>query len=368
MKLNIGILGSRGIPNQYGGFEQFAEYLSIGLLNKGHKVSVYSSHQHTYQNKVWNGVQILHCYDPEHKIGTMGQFIYDLNCLRDARKRNFDVLLILGYTSSSVWHFLFPRNSIIITNMDGLEWKRTKFKKSVQNFLKFAEKLAVRHSDYLIADSIGIQDYLQQKYNKTSQFIPYGAVIETSFSENILESYNVKKEAYFMLMARMEPENNVEVILDGFHQSSSDFKFLVVGNPGNKFGTYLVNKYKTDTRIIFCGAIYNQSHVHNLRHFSYLYFHGHSVGGTNPSLLEAMASASLIAAHDNPFNKTVLKDNAYYFGTATDVLEIIKANVRNQSYTIYTDNNLRLIEQQYSWEKIINDYEEFMINSHKKTK
>src|SRR5690606_25316653 len=138
--MKIAIVGARGIPNFYGGFEQFAEYLSLGLVQKGHDVTVYNSHTHPYQEPTWNGVKIIHCKDPEDKIGTAGQFIYDLNCIRDARKRDYDIILQLGYTSSSIWGWLMPRRkSIVTTNMDGLEWKRTKYSKKVQKFLLFAE-------------------------------------------------------------------------------------------------------------------------------------------------------------------------------------------------------------------------------------
>src|SRR5580698_626056 len=129
MNMRIAILGTRGIPNQYGGFERLAEQLSCRLAEKGNEVFVYNSHNHFYKQKKWNDVNIIHCYDPEYISGTCGQFIYDLNCILDARKKKFDVLLILGYTSSSVWHKLLPANSTIIYNMDGLEWKRAKYSK-----------------------------------------------------------------------------------------------------------------------------------------------------------------------------------------------------------------------------------------------
>ncbi len=143
--MKIAIIGTRGIPNHYGGFEQFAEYLSLGLVEKGHMVTVYNSHTHPYQGNDWNGVKIIHCKDPEDKLGTIGQFVYDYNCIRDTRKRNYDIILQLGYTSSSVWGRLLPRKkSIITTNMDGLEWKRTKYSQKVQKFLQYAEKLGVK--------------------------------------------------------------------------------------------------------------------------------------------------------------------------------------------------------------------------------
>ena len=142
--MKIGILGTRGIPNQYGGFEQLAEYLSVGLVEKSFEVYVYNTHNHSYQEKTWNGVHIVHCFNPEKKLKTAGQFIYDLNCVRDARKRDFDILLILGYTSISVWGRLFPKKATIIINMDGLEWKRNKYAGRIRKFLFYAEKLAVK--------------------------------------------------------------------------------------------------------------------------------------------------------------------------------------------------------------------------------
>ena len=178
--MKIGIIGTRGIPNYYGGFEQFAEYLSVDLVKAGHEVFVYNSHSHPFQESNWNGVNIIHCNDPEDKMGTAGQFIYDLNCILDSRKRKFDIILQLGYTSSSIWGWLLPSKSIIVTNMDGLEWKRSKYSKPVQKFLQFAEYLGVKFSDHLIADSVGIQSYLKEKYKKDSVYIPYGANVFNS--------------------------------------------------------------------------------------------------------------------------------------------------------------------------------------------
>ena len=169
--MKIAILGTRGIPNNHGGFEQFAEYFSVYLASKNHDVYVYNSHDYPYQDKNFNGVHIIHAYDPEYKIGTAGQFIYDFNCILDSRKRAFDVILQLGYTSSSIWHWLLPKSPMIVTNMDGMEWKRSKYSTSVRKFLKYAEKLAIKSSDYLISDSIGIQDYITKTYNRTSEFI-----------------------------------------------------------------------------------------------------------------------------------------------------------------------------------------------------
>ena len=366
--LNIAIVGSRGIPNYYGGFEQMAQYLAVGLLNKGHDVTVYNSHNHPYQQDEWNGVKIVHCFDAENMIGTAGQFVYDLNCIRNARKKNFDVILFLGYTSSSVWGKLFPKNAVIISNMDGMEWKRDKYSKPVQQFLKYAEKLAIKYSHYFIADSTVIQTYVEEKYRIRSKYIPYGAEIFANKNECILAKFNVAKLNYHMLMARMEPENNIDMILNGFHSSNSEKTFIVIGNYNNSYGKLMYQKYHHDKRIHFVGAIFDAEITNTLRAFCKLYFHGHSVGGTNPSLLEAMANGSIIVAHDNPFNRAVLNGDAYYFKTPEDVRKLVVQSNGHKESAIMVKNNFVKIDNEYNWPNIVNLYEQYIIDCYNQSK
>jgi len=353
--MKIAILGTRGIPNNYGGFEQFAECFAVYLAQKKHDVYVYNSHNHVFKKAYYMGVNIIHQYDPEKKIGSAGQFIYDLNCILDSRKRNFDIILQLGYTSSSIWSFLLPKKSIIITNMDGLEWKRSKYSKTVQNFLKFAEKKAVKSSDYLVADSLGIKQYLQEKYNIHADYIAYGAEPFCKQNADLLLEYNVEKNNYNLLIARFEPENNIEVILNGIADSKDDKVFLVVGNNDNDFGNYLKKKFSKHQNIRFTGGIYNKEHLDNLRYFSNLYFHGHSVGGTNPSLLEAMAAKALIIAHNNEFNNAILRENAFYFLNAADVKHLTET-IKRKNYEQIVQDNFDTIAKEFNWNKINESY------------
>lgn len=353
--MKIAILGTRGVPNHYGGFEQFAEFFSVYLAEQGHDVYVYNSHNHPYQEKTFKGVNILHQNDPEHKIGTFGQFIYDLNCIKDSRKRDFDIILQLGYTSNSVWYFLLPKKSIIITNMDGMEWKRTKYSAKTQRMLMYAEKLAVKSSDFLISDSIGIQNYLQEKYKKESSYIAYGATIFENPEEEVLKTYGLEKYNFNMILARLEPENSIEMILDGAVLSNDKTPLLVIGDHKKKFGEYLKDKFKNNPHIKFLGALYNLQHLNNLRCFSNLYFHGHTVGGTNPSLLEAMASQAMILAHNNEFNKGILKENAFYFSNAEEVKDLI-LRIKKIDNLHLIQNNLQAISKEFNWEKINGQY------------
>ncbi len=350
--MKIGIIGTRGIPNNYGGFEQFAESLSVFLAKNGHEVFVYNSSYHPYKETRFKGVNIVHCYDPENIVGTPGQFIYDFNCIQDTRKRNFDVILQLGYTSSSIWSFLFPKKSILITNMDGLEWKRSKYSYLVRRFLRYAEKLAIEKSDHLISDSKGIKNYIRKKYNKNSTYIPYGSRIFTGHDREKLKKYKLLPFEYNMLIARIEPENNIETILDGILESAKKMTFIVVGNHNaNKYSSRLKKKYRDHNFIRFLGAIYDQDELNNLRYFSNIYYHGHSVGGTNPSLLEAMASNCLIVAHSNEFNRYILENNGHYFSNKRDI-----RNLNNQldkkDENDKLEKNITKIKSHYSEENI----------------
>ena len=359
--MKLAILGTRGIPNAYGGFEQFAEYLSQHMVKLGHDVTVYNSSEHPYQKSIWNDVKIVHANDPEDKLGTAGQFIYDLNCIRDIRKRDFDLILQLGYTSSSIWGWLLPKKSVVVTNMDGLEWKRSKFSMPVQKFLKMAERLAVKWSNFLVADSIGIQNHLKRTYGVGSKYIAYGSNSFESPQPNFLAQYGISQHAYDMLIARLEPENSIEVILDGVVKTGNTRNFLVVGKHETTFGEYLKDKYKSSEHIRFLGGIYDIEVLNNLRYHCNLYFHGHTVGGTNPSLLEAMGSQALICAHKNEFNSYILNKDAHYFSSVDDVSYKLKTIDRsNGTGQDFVQSNLKKIKESFNWESINNQYAKFL--------
>lgn len=357
--MKIAILGTRGIPNHYGGFEQYAELLSTFLVQKGHEVTVYNSHNHPYQKNEYKGVQIIHRYDPEKKLGTVGQFFYDLACILDSRKRKFDIVYQLGYTSSAIFNFLLPRHSCIVTNMDGMEWKRSKYNKYVQQFLMFSEKLAVKHSDFLIADSLGIKEYLDNKYHKNAFFSAYTAEIPHSYAATILEDFDLAPKQYNLLVARMEPENNIESILEAHTLNQFDFTLIVIGNIQNQFGQKMYEQFKGYPNIRFIGPVYDKHKLDSIRHFAHIYFHGHSVGGTNPSLLEAMACTCNIIAHDNVFNRSVLGKEAWYFNNAKELHQLIcQFDLSTNDFERYAAQNIEKIKAYYSesfvFESLIN--------------
>ncbi|MBJ7428305.1 MAG: DUF1972 domain-containing protein [Bacteroidia bacterium] len=356
--MKVAILGTRGIPNNYGGFEQLAEFLSVALHLKGHEIFVYNSSLHPYPEKEYNGVKIIVCQDLENKIGTAGQFIYDYNCIIDSRKRDFDIIIQLGYTSSSIWGFLLPKKAFVITNMDGLEWKRSKYSFLVKQFLKLAELWAVKSSQALVADSKGIQAYLTQKYKVEPYFIAYGAKPFYTPNESILPQFQLTAKQYYLLIARIEPENNIETIIKGYVQSNAKEPLIIIGAI-NQYGKHLKTKYN-NYNIKFEGSIYNLGVLNNLRYFCKMYFHGHTVGGTNPSLLEAMASQAFICANGNEFNQSVLENDGLYFYHENDIAQIINTPPNMELMEVSVANNLKKIEQLYTWPTIVNQYEQLL--------
>ncbi len=366
--MKIAIAGTRGIPNNYGGFEQCAEYLSVLLAEKGHQVTVYSTHYHPYQETSFNGVTIHHCYNPEHSIGTAGNFIYDYLCMRHAVKNDFDILLVLGYTTASVFYpFMNFGRTTLITNMDGLEWKREKWNSFVKVLARFFEKLGARYSQYLVADNEKIRDYLHETYSRESTYIAYGCEEFKNPDDSVLQKYEVERGSYGILIARMEAENNVEMILEGYTASGEKGKLLVVGNLTTPYAKKLVSRFEGDARIEFKGGIYDLNDLNNLRFYSKFYFHGHSVGGTNPSLLEAMASGAFIVAHDNVFNRAILGFDAVYFSDAFSLKKNLEVSFPDSTRIQNAiRNNISKVQSVYNWQKICDQYEKLFYQVVKK--
>ncbi|WP_417126015.1 DUF1972 domain-containing protein [Paraprevotella clara] len=367
--MKIAFISTRGIPNNYGGFEQFAEYISVGLVRRGHEVVVYSPHFHPYREPDYKGVRIKHIYSPEKWMGSsVGSFFYDFLSLRDAlKKEKFDIIYEAGYTSIVPAYIWFNvkriKYPLFTTNMDGLEYKRTKFNKWVQKFVFWEERMAVKHSHYLIADNMGIHDYYKEKYGKESKFLAYGADVHEDYDVGVLKEFGLEAGGYFIVVARLEPENNLFMALEGYLASNQYGKrpLVVVGKTNTPYGEHLVERYGRDRNIRFVGGIYDFRKLNSIRHYSYAYFHGHSVGGTNPSLLEAMASGCFILAHDNIFNRAVLGENALYYGStdaATEMLDGIDQAVSAHKKE-YTERNLEVIRRDYSWEKLVDEHEEY---------
>ncbi len=359
--MKIAFLGTKGIPNNYGGFEQFAEYLSLRLVTRGHSVTVYNPSFHGFEKDTFKGVHIVKIFSPEKWIGGAANFIYDHLCLKHALSQDYDIIYEAGYHSVAATYKLLGISKrikpVVITNMDGLEWRRSKWSYGVRKLIKGLEKIAVRESPFLISDNPGIQQYYMDQFQRDSFFLPYGADPVIHLDSSHLKLYDLQPNGYLILIARMEPENNIELILEGYLASGLKLPFIVIGNHENSFGKRLFRKYTSHVR--FIGSVYNKDILDSLRHFSKAYFHGHSVGGTNPSLLEAMSCRAFIFSHDNPFNKGVLGEDAIYFSTPDQLKESLQSleYLMEKNGQLFKDRNFEKIIQIYNWDTITSQHE-----------
>lgn len=353
--MKIHIAGTRGVPNRYGGFEQCAQFLGPRFVQAGHQVTIYNPSYHPFTGAEWEGVKLVRMRSLEPKLGMMGNALYDRDCIRHAHRHGADILLSLGYAPSSLFFpRARPRATRIVTNMDGLEWKRTKWSPAIQRLLRFLEKRGVHRSHALVADNEGIQEYLKEEYGVPSFCIAYGGDHVLPGRREDLAALGLEQSEFDCLIARLEPENNVEMVIDGHLQSGASRPLVVVGPLTTPLGKQLAEKYKATptTALRFVGGIYDANVLNALRTHARIYLHGHSVGGTNPSLLEAMAAGSCIAAHDNPFNRHVLGENATYFASAQEVSKLSSTPPKNSQRAF----NQQRIRQRYTWDFVASQY------------
>lgn len=365
--MNIAILGTRGIPNKYGGYEKLAEYLAVGLANRGHEITVYNSHNHAHQQATWRNINIVHIEDSEFKLGSLGRFIYNYNCIKNLRSKNFDVILQLDYTTSSLFGFLFPKNSFVVTLIDAMRGKLVKHSKLMQQYLPIAEKLAFRNSDLLITDTLSVKNQILKKHNQESIYIPFGAESVDSFDDQLLNEYQLKRFDYNVLIAKITPENRLEVILDGVVLADLKTRFIVVGNHANNYAYHLREKYKDVDNISFLGAIYDNKKLNALRYYANICFQSNFTYSANLFLLDAMAASSLIVANANDINREVLGTDAFYYNDCYDVAKhLIKLRKDSPDIELLIKNNLQKITTRFNWNRVIDEYERHLLVGVKK--
>ena len=329
--MKIAILGSRGIPAHYGGFETFAEKLAVALQDRGIDVTVFCESGKLTMPEVYRGVRLRHV--PAPSLGPLSTIIYDLRCLWEAR-RGYDVVYMLGY--GSALFCVIPRlwRTEVWINPDGLEWARAKWNFVAKSYFRFMEWVSLYAADRIIADSKAIAATLAARHRRMPPYtvIAYGCeVIETNPSVDPLSEWDVRAAGYYLVICRLEPENHILEILQAFSASRSNKQLVVVGNHLAKtpYGAKL--RSVADLRIRMIGTVYDQAKLICLRYHSFAYLHGHSVGGTNPSLLEAMGCGNLILAHDNPFNRETLGLCGLYFADATELTQLIDCTERGEN-------------------------------------
>lgn len=357
---SLAILGARGIPAAYGGFETFAEELSTRLAARGRDVTVYCERRDPDAPAEYRGVRLE--YVPAPNLGPLSTLVFDSLCLWRARKRH-DVVYMLGYAAA--FACFIPRlwGTPVWINMDGIEWKRSKWSALGRMWLRLMEALATRTGSRLLCDAEGILRHLQTRHRRLppASVIPYGAPHVEDRDNELLNEFGLTAGGYYIVVARLEPENHILEILEGFRKSASARRLVVVGDTSRETSYIARIKAIDDPRIQIVGGIYEREKLESLRLHAFAYFHGHSVGGTNPSLLEAMGCGNLILAHDNPFNREVAADGAVYFAEAGDIPDLIaaieapdfdgaalQARARDRIATIY------------NWDRVVNVYEDLL--------
>lgn len=272
----------------------------------------------------------------------------------------FDILLILGVSGCCILPLvrIFTNKKIII-NIDGIEWKRKKFNILIRYFLKFSEKLAVKYADIIIADNIEIQKYLKEFYFKNSELITYGG--NHSFFNKIktetLLRFPFLKQNYAFKICRIEPENNIDLILESFITNDS-LQLVIIGNwNNNNYGINLRNIYSNYSNIHLIDPIYDQDILNQIRSNCFIYLHGHSAGGTNPSLVEAMFLKLPIIAFDCSFNRATTNNNCMYFENSLDLKNKLKI-VNSIKLTEISEQMYNYAYQNYRWELIASKYQD----------
>lgn len=317
--MQISILGIRGIPAQHGGFETFAENFAIYLQQKGWQVTVYCQEDgsgNIYEDD-WRGIHRVHI--PVRQDGAKGTVVFDWKSTLHAVNRKLPVLT-LGYNTALFCLIYRLKGIKNIINMDGIEWQRDKWNPLERVWLYMSEKLGAWLGNVLIADHPEIKKHLVKfvPENKVT-VIPYGADIVDNANILSLEQFGLKKDCYALVVARPEPENSILEIVRAYSRERRGMPLVVLGRftpECNDYHKEVITAAGNEVK--FLGAIYEKRLVQALRFFTRLYIHGHTVGGTNPSLVEALGAGSPVLAHGNKFNKWVAGKGARYFLTEDD--------------------------------------------------
>ena len=326
--LKVAVIGIQGVPAHYGGFESLVENLLGKNCPPEIQYTVFcSSQDYKDKKKFYKGARLK--YIPVHANG-IHSIPYDILSMCLAL-RGFDSILILGVSGGVFMPMLRQLSSAkIIVNIDGLEHKREKWGKTARWYLKNSESLAVKFADVIVADNKGIQNYVKKTYKKETVLIPYGGdQVVRNLSEKrkkeILNSFNLKENDYAITVCRIEPENNPEIILNAFAHSGQ--RLLFIGNwHHSDWSQHLMEKFSRYPNIRMQNSIYDLDILAALREKAHLYIHGHSAGGTNPSLVEAMHFGIPIATWDVVYNRETTEGKAYYFKTAEELMGIFKRN------------------------------------------
>ncbi len=360
------ILGTRGIPGNHGGFETFAERLAIYLKSAGWQVCVYcQSDEKTILTREWNGIELIDI--PVSREGALGSIIFDLKATLHALK-NPGIILLLGYNTAVFSILWFIKKRVVITNMDGMEWWRRKWTLLQKIWLFLNERCACWFSTHLIADHPGIRmNFLEQGVSSDKiTCVPYCSELVPSADPRHLERYGLKPNQYAIIIARPEPENSILEVVAAFAEKPRGYKLVVLGKylpKNNAYHKEVLAVASQSTEVLFLGAIYDTEVVQALRYHARLYIHGHTVGGTNPSLVEALAAGMPVLGHYNRFNYWVAGSEAEYFYEQKDCsLQLSQILGNDQRLRAMRQSSFERYQKLFSNNRDVKAYEELFLS------
>jgi glycosyltransferase involved in cell wall biosynthesis len=371
--MRIAIFGSRGIPHTYGGAEAFLEELAPRLAERGHRVTVYCRRSLFQERpRQYRGVDLIYLPSIETKV--LGTPTHTLACMLDVLLRPVDVFLVLNIVNG--FHCLLPRllGKTFAINVDGLDWKRGKWGKIARRYFHTnARWIGKICPGGVITDATEMQRIYQDEFATPSTCIAYGANIESSENPEIVRQYGLEPFQYYLIASRMVSENNPDLIVEAFEKLRSNKMLAVAG--GVNYRSEFVRKLQQtrDPRIKFLGHVGNAAHVKELHCNAYAYVHGHSLGGTNPSLVKALGYGNCIVALNTPFNREVLDGHALMFERSVEDLHGQLQAVEDDAAMAaeYRRHAPERILEAYTWDHITDQYEEFfyrLVQTRRKSK
>jgi len=356
------ILGIRGVPAQHGGFETFAEKLSLFLLKQGWQVTVFCQEDGSGASweSSWEEVRRIHI--PVNKTGPAGTVLFDWKATRRALSEH-GLFLTLGYNTALFNLMQRLRQQINVINMDGIEWRRDKWGLTAKTWFWLNERAGCWIGNHLVADHPRIKDHLATRVSADKiTMIPYGGDEVLSADAGLLTAYGIEPGQFSVIIARPEPENSFLEMVRAFSSKHRGHKLVVLGNftpERNVFHKMVMNAASDE--VIFPGAIYEAPVVQALRFYSRLYLHGHRVGGTNPSLVEALGAGCAVIAHDNHFNRWVAGSEAAYFKDEAECAALFDRLLADDAalQRMKAASRARFYER-FTWEQVLSEYEELL--------
>jgi glycosyltransferase involved in cell wall biosynthesis len=359
--MHVSILGTRGIPSRHSGFETFAQDFALFLLSRGHEVTVYCQveQQDTAREDTWNGVRRVMIPARKGSVGTMA---FDLKAIRHSMREK-GVVLTLGY-NTGVFNLLYRLTGTAnIMNMDGLEWKREKWSLPAKAWFWLNEWAGARVANHLVADHPEIERHLaRHTAPEKITVIPYGADSVTSAPVSLIQKYNLSSKSYYLLIARPEPENYILEIVRAYSLRERGLPLVMLGSykrDGTAYQRAVLDAAGPEVQ--FMGPIFDRGIVKALRFHARAYFHGHRVGGTNPSLVEALGAGNAVIAHDNRFNRWVAGEGARYFRSAEDLDGVLNSlSAHPVQLLAMEEASRRRHSESFTQDQVLASYEELL--------